>query len=58
MLNMAAVLRVVQVYADPVEWTRRSIVYSATSGKFSSDRTIVEYSKDIWDIAPCKPPAA
>jgi len=47
-----------KVYADPVEWTRRSIVYTATSGKFSSDRTIVEYSKDIWDIAPCKPPAA
>jgi hypothetical protein len=33
------------VYADQEEWTRRSIVYTAGSGKFSSDRTIVEYAK-------------
>lgn len=24
----------------------------ASSGKFSSDRTIIEYSKDIWDVKP------
>jgi starch phosphorylase len=31
-------------------------MYTAGSGKFSSDRTIVEYAKDIWDITPCRPP--
>lgn len=46
-----------QVYKDPVEWTRRSIVYTAGSGKFSSDRTIVEYAKDIWHVEPTRPPA-
>jgi glucan phosphorylase len=44
-----------KVYADQKEWTRRSIVYTATSGKFSSDRTIVEYAQDIWGVTPCKP---
>lgn len=44
-----------KVYKDQKEWTRRSIVYTATSGKFSSDRTIVEYAQDIWGVTPCKP---
>jgi starch phosphorylase len=47
-----------KVYKDQDEWTRRSILYTAGSGKFSSDRTIVEYAKDIWHVAPCKPPAS
>ena len=47
------------LYKDVDEWTRRSILYTAGSGKFSSDRTIVEYAKDIWHVSPCKPtPAA
>jgi starch phosphorylase len=45
------------VYKDVDEWTRRSILYTAGSGKFSSDRTIVEYAKDIWHINPLRPPA-
>lgn len=44
-----------RVYADQVEWTRRSIMYTAGSGKFSSDRTIREYAEDIWEVAPCRP---
>eukprot|EP00878_Enallax_costatus_P000865 GHUV01000991.1.p1 GENE.GHUV01000991.1~~GHUV01000991.1.p1 ORF type:complete len:874 (+),score=316.12 GHUV01000991.1:204-2825(+) len=46
-----------KVYKDQDEWTRRSIVYTAGSGKFSSDRTIVEYAKDIWHVQPHRPPA-
>lgn len=38
--------------------TRKSIMYTAGSGKFSSDRTIVEYARDIWGVEPCKPPSA
>lgn len=39
-----------QVWQDEAEWTRRSILYTASSGKFSSDRTIAEYAKDIWGV--------
>ncbi|MFH2138723.1 MAG: glycogen/starch/alpha-glucan phosphorylase [Candidatus Omnitrophota bacterium] len=38
------------VYADKEEWTKRSIINVAKSGKFSSDRTIKEYAKEIWGI--------
>ncbi|GJL79313.1 MAG: alpha-1,4 glucan phosphorylase [Nitrospinaceae bacterium] len=33
-------------------WTIKSIVNSACMGKFSSDRTISEYAKDIWNVKP------
>lgn len=47
-----------QVYANQDEWTRRSILYTAGSGKFSSDRTIYEYAKDIWDVKPVPVPSS
>jgi starch phosphorylase len=47
-----------QCYKDVKEWTRRSIMYTAGSGKFSSDRTIVEYAKDIWHVQPARPPSS
>jgi starch phosphorylase len=40
-------------YADPPGWARRAILNVASSGKFSSDRTIAEYSKDIWGARAC-----
>ena len=45
-----------RVYRDQTEWTRRSIMYTAGSGKFSSDRTIREYADDIWDVVPVRAP--
>jgi glucan phosphorylase len=33
-------------------WTRMSIMNTSGSHFFSSDRTIHEYAKDIWDITP------
>jgi starch phosphorylase len=48
--------RLVQLYMDPGEWTRKSILNVAASGKFSSDRTIAQYAAEIWRAAPCPVP--
>jgi starch phosphorylase len=41
------------LYADPVGWARKAILNVASSGKFSSDRTIAEYATDIWKVEAC-----
>ncbi|CAB3768512.1 glycogen/starch/alpha-glucan phosphorylase [Paraburkholderia humisilvae] len=41
-------------WQDSRHWTRMSIVNTAHSGKFSSDRAIREYSEQIWDIKPVR----
>ncbi len=45
--------RVGSLYADPDAWMRKVILNIASSGKFSSDRTIAEYAADIWKVEPC-----
>lgn len=44
--------RVEAAYRDPERWTKMSILNCAASGKFSTDRTIREYNKDIWKLTP------
>ncbi|KAL7677020.1 hypothetical protein ACOME3_003269 [Neoechinorhynchus agilis] len=36
------------LYRNPVQWARKAIINIATSGKFSSDRTIKQYAEEIW----------
>jgi starch phosphorylase len=45
--------RLCALYADPGAWARKAILNVASSGKFSSDRTIAEYAADIWHVKPC-----
>jgi starch phosphorylase len=44
--------RVGSAWRDAATWTRMSILNTARSGKFSSDRAITEYSDDIWNVSP------
>lgn len=44
--------RVDAAYRDQEHWTRMSIINTAASGKFSTDRTISEYNHDIWHLTP------
>jgi starch phosphorylase len=43
-----------KAYQDVDRWNRMAILNVARSGKFSSDRTILEYASDIWGISPVK----
>jgi len=44
--------RVEDAYRDKEQWTRMSILNCANSGKFSTDRTISEYNREIWKLKP------
>jgi len=44
--------KVNKAYKNQTEWTRMSILNAARCGKFSSDRSIREYSRDIWKVKP------
>jgi starch phosphorylase len=46
--------RVASVYKNQDEWTRLAILNVANMAKFSSDRAIGEYAKDIWHVSPSK----
>jgi len=48
--------RLIQLHADPNAWARKAILNIASSGKFSSDRTIAEYARDIWTLQRCPVP--
>ena len=39
-----------EVFTEPTEWTRRAILNVARIGRFSSDRTVREYIRDIWKL--------
>ena len=41
-----------EAYHDEQRWTRMSILNTAASGKFSTDRTMQEYNAEIWKLKP------
>jgi starch phosphorylase len=43
--------RAATAYRDRERWTRMSILNTAASGKFSTDRTMAEYNAEIWKLA-------
>jgi starch phosphorylase len=46
--------RVDALYRQPRLWDGKALMNVARSGRFSSDRTIREYARDIWHISPVK----
>ena len=47
--------RAARRFRDPEAWSRSSILNTAASGRFSSDRTVAEYNRDIWKLEPILP---
>lgn len=45
-------IRAAEEYTQPQVWARKAIFNVARIGKFSSDRTVMEYAREIWDIRP------
>ena len=43
-----------RAFQDQDGWTRMAILNVARSGKFSSDRAIREYCKNIWNVTPVR----
>ena len=42
--------KIAAAYADKKSWARKALINIANSGKFSSDRTIEDYVRDIWHL--------
>ncbi|KAI3741696.1 hypothetical protein L1987_59370 [Smallanthus sonchifolius] len=45
-----------RAYVDKKKWNEMSILCTASSARFSSDRTIEDYAEKTWGIQPCKCP--
>jgi len=53
---MGAQEKVSTAFKDKAHWAKMAVLNTARVGKFSSDRTISEYAKDIWKLKPVKVP--
>jgi starch phosphorylase len=48
--------RLAALYRDPEAWAHKAVLNVAASGRFSSDRTIAEYTAEIWHAQACPVP--
>ena len=48
--------KVSEAFKDKPRWGKMAVLNTARVGKFSSDRTILEYAKDIWHLDPVRIP--
>ena len=39
-----------EVYKNPSEWNKKSLMNIAGAGRFSADRAVQDYARDIWDL--------
>ena len=44
--------RIDNAYKNKKDWARKALINIANAGKFSSDRTIMEYAREVWNIEP------
>ncbi|KAG8982977.1 Non-essential glycogen phosphorylase, partial [Tulasnella sp. 427] len=51
---LAAQKMIDTAYQDKVAWVKKSITTTAKMGKFSSDRAIMNYAEEYWNIEPVK----
>ncbi len=51
--HLEADQRLCALYKDRDQWARKAILNVASSGKFSSDRTVAQYATEIWNAKPC-----
>jgi starch phosphorylase len=45
--------KVSEEFLDQEKWAEKAVVNIANMGRFSSDRSISDYARDIWDVQPC-----
>lgn len=45
--------KVEELYSNPIQWARYSLHNMAAMGPFSTDESIHNYAKKVWDITPC-----
>jgi len=48
--------KVSAAWADRKSWTRMAMLNTANSGRFSTDRTMRDYNRDIWNLSPLGTP--
>lgn len=51
---LAAQKMVDEAFVDRDRWTRMSILAASKMGFFSSDRAVMQYADEIWNIEPIK----
>jgi starch phosphorylase len=55
-VDIDTIEKVDTIFKDKKLWAKKSILAAASMGKFSSDRSIHEYAKSIWNIESVKLP--